>query len=343
MRMRMCQGVSGIIIITMVTSLMLVYNKRSGGRSTSSPSSRHAEGPVSATEKPKISQRPLVSATLEGYTGVIDRKTLKMHCKTCALITSSGQLGGGKRGKEIDHSECVIRMNDAPSIGYEQDVGQRTSLRVVAHSSLQRVLQGQQELLNASQGTTFIFWGPSSCMKRDGRGHVFNILKMLNQQLPSLQVYIISRLKMVSFDELFKKETGIERKSSNSWLSTGWFTMAIALELCDRVNVYGMVPPDFCRSPSHRSVPYHYYKPFGPTECHMYLSHERSRQGSHHRFITEKMVFANWARRLDIHFYQPDWKPAAAPTATISSNSSNTPIPTESGRCDQKCGELVLG
>lgn len=37
------------------------------------------------------------------------------------------------------------------------------------------------------------------------------------------------------------------RRSSNSWLSTGWFTMAIALELCDRTNVFGMVPPEFCR------------------------------------------------------------------------------------------------
>lgn len=37
------------------------------------------------------------------------------------------------------------------------------------------------------------------------------------------------------------------RRISNSWLSTGWFTMTIALELCDRINVYGMVAPDFCR------------------------------------------------------------------------------------------------
>lgn len=37
------------------------------------------------------------------------------------------------------------------------------------------------------------------------------------------------------------------RRSSNSWLSTGWFTMAIALELCDRTDVFGMVPPEFCR------------------------------------------------------------------------------------------------
>lgn len=54
----------------------------------------------------------------------------------------------------------------------------------------------------------------------------------------------------------------------------------------------------------------------------MYLSHERSRRGSHHRFITEKMVFANWARTLDIHFYQPDWKP---PADITNMNSSYAP------------------
>lgn len=134
-----------------------------------------------------------------------------MHCRTCALVTSSGQLTGSKRGEEIDRSECVIRMNDAPSIGYQQDVGHRTSLRVVAHSSLQRVLRSRQELLNASQDTVFIFWGPSSCMRRDGKGQVYNSLRLLNQLLPKLKVYIISRIKMLKFDELFKKETGIDR------------------------------------------------------------------------------------------------------------------------------------
>lgn len=76
------------------------------------------------------------------------------------------------------------------------------------------------------------------------------------------------------------------------------------------------------RSSSHPSVPYHYYEPSGPDECSMYLSHERSRRGSHHRFITEKMVFANWARTLNIHFYQPDWKP----TADMSLNRSYAPF-----------------
>lgn len=136
---------------------------------------------------------------------------LKMHCRTCALVTSSGHLIGSQRGREIDSSECVIRMNDAPVMGHWRDVGRRTSLRVVAHSSLQRVLRNRQELLNASQDAAYIFWGPSSSMRRDGKGQVYNTLRLQSQLMPKLRVYIISRVKMLTFDELFKRETGIDR------------------------------------------------------------------------------------------------------------------------------------
>ncbi|XP_050973777.1 alpha-N-acetylgalactosaminide alpha-2,6-sialyltransferase 5b [Labeo rohita] len=243
-----------------------------------------------------------------------------MHCKSCALVTSSGHMTESGRGAEIDRKECVIRMNDAPTRGYQRDVGQRTSLRVVAHSSMQRVLRNRHELLNSSQNTTFIFWGPGNYMRQDGKGLVYNNLRLLKQMMPKLQIYVISKLKMLHFDELFKKETGKDRKRSNSWLSTGWFTMAIALEICDRINVYGMISPEFCKLPNlEPSVPYHYYEPAGPDECKMYLSHEQGRHGSHHRFITEKRVFANWARMFNIHFYQPDWRPA--PVAQNSTDS----------------------
>ncbi|XP_072560464.1 alpha-N-acetylgalactosaminide alpha-2,6-sialyltransferase 5 isoform X4 [Paramormyrops kingsleyae] len=240
---------------------------------------------------------------------------LNMHCRTCALVTSSGQLIGGGRGREIDSAECVIRMNDAPTQDYQRDVGDRTSLRVVAHSSMQRVLHGRRELLNGSRDTVFIFWGPSAYMRRDGKGLVYNNLRLVKQVLPELRVYIISRQKMLQFDELFKRETGKDRKMSNSWLSTGWFTVAIALELCDRINIYGMVSPDHCREPLHPSVPYHYYEPAGTDECTMYVSHEGGRRGSHHRFLTEKRVFASWACIFDIHFYQPEWSPEPPPAS----------------------------
>ncbi|XP_017680391.1 PREDICTED: alpha-N-acetylgalactosaminide alpha-2,6-sialyltransferase 5 isoform X2 [Lepidothrix coronata] len=203
----------------------------------------------------------------------VSLQPLKMHCKSCALVTSSGHLLGGKQGDRIDEAECVIRMNDAPTRGYGRDVGNKTSLRVIAHSSIQRILRNRHELLNMSHGAVFIFWGPSSYMRRDGKGLVYNNLQLMNQILPRLKVYMISRHKMLQFDDLFKRETGKDR------------------------------------DPNHLSVPYHYYEPLGPDECTMYLSHERGRKGSHHRFITEKRVFENWARTFNIHFFQPHWKP----------------------------------
>ncbi|XP_077078846.1 alpha-N-acetylgalactosaminide alpha-2,6-sialyltransferase 5b [Siphateles boraxobius] len=115
------------------------------------------------------------------------------------------------------------------------------------------------------------------------------------------------------------RKAHFEWKRSNSWLSTGWFTMAIAMEVCDRIDVYGMIPPEFCKSPKP-SVPYHYYEPAGPDECTMYVSHEQDQHGSHHRFITEKRVFAKWARMFNIHFYQPEWRPA--PVAKNSTDST---------------------
>lgn len=54
-------------------------------------------------------------------------------------------------------------------------------------------------------------------------------------------------------------------------------------------------------------MPYHYYKPRGPDECVTYLQNERGRRGNHHRFITEKQVFARWAKLYNISFVHPTW------------------------------------
>lgn len=40
----------------------------------------------------------------------------------------------------------------------------------------------------------------------------------------------------------------LHRRQSGSFLSTGWFTMILALELCEEIVVYGMVSDSYCRS-----------------------------------------------------------------------------------------------
>ncbi|XP_042077935.1 alpha-N-acetylgalactosaminide alpha-2,6-sialyltransferase 5 isoform X2 [Haplochromis burtoni] len=250
MKTPMRHGVAVLLVLLLCASLFLVYNGSFNGASRDANDTRirqheQLRRPTEASVGVAKPHPPI----LQGYNSIIDHKPLRMHCHTCTLVTSSGHLIGGGRGEEIDRAECVIRMNDAPTArGYARDVGRRTSLRVIAHSSMQRVLRSRNELLNASQDTVFIFWGPSNYMRHDGKGLVYNNLRLMKEVLPKLKVYMISWQKMLQFDELFKKETGKDRKISKTWLSTGWFTMTIALELCDRINVYGMVAPDFCRT-----------------------------------------------------------------------------------------------
>ncbi|KAK1334105.1 hypothetical protein QTO34_005105 [Cnephaeus nilssonii] len=218
----------------------------------------------------------------DGYVPILGNKTLPSRCHQCVIVTSSSHLLGTKLGPEIERAECTIRMNDAPTTGYSADVGNKTTFRVVAHSSVYRMQKPQGSLVRIIQRAGLVF--------------------------PNMEAYAVSPGRMRQFDDLFRGETGKDREKSHSWLSTGWFTMVIAVELCDHVHVYGMVPPDYCSQRSRlQRMPYHYYEPKGPDECVTYVQNEHSRKGNHHRFITEKRVFSSWAQLYGITFSHPSW------------------------------------
>ncbi|XP_067327864.1 alpha-N-acetylgalactosaminide alpha-2,6-sialyltransferase 6 isoform X1 [Anolis sagrei] len=240
-----------------------------------------------------------------GYRPASGNKTLDRHCGQCVIITSSSHVLGSKLGPLIDQAECIIRMNDAPTTGYEADVGHRTTFRVVAHSSLFRVLRKPKEFVSKTPENILIFWGPEGRMKKS----LFKVIQRASAAYPNMTAFVVSGNRLGQFDRLFKKETGKDRETSRSWLSTGWFTMLISIELCDTIHVYGMIPANYCSTqrPHSRKMAYHYYEPKGPDECVTYIHNEWSKRGYHHRFITEKRVFAKWASLYNITFSHPSW------------------------------------
>uniref|UniRef100_A0A8C0IJV6 ST6 N-acetylgalactosaminide alpha-2,6-sialyltransferase 6 n=1 Tax=Chelonoidis abingdonii TaxID=106734 RepID=A0A8C0IJV6_CHEAB len=142
-----------------------------------------------------------------GYLPIYGNKTLNSHCHQCVIITSSSHLLGSKLGSEIDQSECVIRMNDAPTTGYEADMGNKTTIRVVAHSSVYRVLKRPQEFVNKTPETILIFWGPPSKMQKS----LLKILQRVSMSFPNVSAYVVSPGRMKQFDDLFRGETGKDR------------------------------------------------------------------------------------------------------------------------------------
>ncbi|XP_030066481.1 alpha-N-acetyl-neuraminyl-2,3-beta-galactosyl-1,3-N-acetyl-galactosaminide alpha-2,6-sialyltransferase [Microcaecilia unicolor] len=245
---------------------------------------------------------------LWGYSRVSDGEPLlQAPCQQCAVVSSSGQMLGSRLGKEIDEAACVLRMNQAPTHGYEEDVGSRVTFRVVSHTSVPLLLRNDSYFFGLSQNTLYVIWGPPKLMSRDKGGRTYRTLKKMKDMYPSAQIYTLTEAKMAYCDQIFQNETGKNRIKSGSFLSTGWFTMILAMELCEHISVYGMVSGNYCREKNLVPVPYHYFEKGKLDECKMYLLHEQAVRGAH-RFITEKMVFSRWAKQKGIVFTHPSWK-----------------------------------
>ncbi|KAG1936005.1 type 2 lactosamine alpha-2,3-sialyltransferase [Pimephales promelas] len=60
----------------------------------------------------------------------------KDGCIRCAVVGTGGILNNSKMGKEIDSHDYVFRVNGAVTQGYEEDVGNRTSVYVHTAFSL---------------------------------------------------------------------------------------------------------------------------------------------------------------------------------------------------------------
>ncbi|NXM81509.1 SIA7D sialyltransferase, partial [Oenanthe oenanthe] len=245
--------------------------------------------------------------SFQGYSRVPDGKPLERElCQRCAVVSSSGQMLGSQLGQAIDGQECVLRMNHAPTAGYEQDVGTRCTIRVVSHTSVPLLLRNQPYFFQQSQETLYFIWGPEKKMDREKKGPTYQALLKVMEKYPQMQIYTLTEEKMTYCDDVFQNETGKNRMKSGSFLSTGWFTMILAMELCEQISVFGMVSDSYCREQNHSSVPYHYFEKGRLDECRTYLMHEQARRAGH-RFITEKAIFSRWAKRKKIIFNHPSW------------------------------------
>ncbi|XP_067109746.1 alpha-N-acetylgalactosaminide alpha-2,6-sialyltransferase 3 isoform X1 [Osmerus mordax] len=242
-----------------------------------------------------------------GYVSIPKQEPLKLHCDVCSIVSSSGQMLSRAAGPDIDRSSCIWRMNNAPTRGFEPDVGRRTTLRVVSHTSVPLLLQKPQLFFGQANDTVYVVWGPLRNMRTDGKGVVYNMLRQALGNYPDARIYVTTEDRMNYCDMVFKKETGKDRIQSGSYLSTGWFTLILAMDMCKEIHVYGMINDTYCKTEHYRKVPYHYYEAGSRDECAEYLLHESAPYGGH-RFITEKTVFAKWAKKHSIKFYNPSWQ-----------------------------------
>ncbi|KAF6127468.1 ST6 N-acetylgalactosaminide alpha-2,6-sialyltransferase 4 [Phyllostomus discolor] len=160
--------------------------------------------------------RPTVPGPLHftGYSRVPDGKPLvRGPCRSCAVVSSSGQMLGSGLGAQIDGAECVLRMNQAPTVGFEVDVGQRSTLRVVSHTTVPLLLRNYSHYFQQARDTLYVVWGQGRSMDRTLGGRTYRTLLQLTRMYPGLQVYTFTERMMAYCDQVFQDETGKNRGS----------------------------------------------------------------------------------------------------------------------------------
>ncbi|XP_038193956.1 alpha-N-acetyl-neuraminyl-2,3-beta-galactosyl-1,3-N-acetyl-galactosaminide alpha-2,6-sialyltransferase isoform X2 [Arvicola amphibius] len=173
-----------------------------------------------------MAPRPTVPGPLHfsGYSSVPDGKPLiRELCHSCAVVSSSGQMLGSGLGAQIDGAECVLRMNQAPTVGFEEDVGQRSTLRVISHTSVPLLLRNYSHYFQQAQDTLYVVWGQGRHMDRMLGGRTYRTLLQLTRMYPGLQVYTFTERMMAYCDQIFQEETGKNRSALDSLLTSGWF------------------------------------------------------------------------------------------------------------------------
>ncbi|XP_059899367.1 CMP-N-acetylneuraminate-beta-galactosamide-alpha-2,3-sialyltransferase 2-like [Gadus macrocephalus] len=151
------------------------------------------------------------------------------RCRSCAVVGNSGNLKGSYYGRMIDSNDFVIRMNQGPTQGFEDDVGARTTHHLMYPESAKN-LDPKTSLVLIPYKILDLQWLLSAFTT----GHIKQTYRRV---LPTIQA---DRAKVQIYSPVFM------RYAYDNWLdkhgrypSTGFFSLMFALHICDEVSVFG--------------------------------------------------------------------------------------------------------
>ncbi|XP_067402237.1 type 2 lactosamine alpha-2,3-sialyltransferase isoform X2 [Emydura macquarii macquarii] len=181
-----------------------------------------------------------------------------MSCKRCIVVGNGGVLRNKTLGEKIDSYDVVIRMNNGPIIGYEGDVGRRTTFRLSYPESI------FSDPIHYDPNTTVVLvvfkphdlkwlWNIVSGHKINTHGFwkkpALNMIYKPNQ-IRILDPIIIRK----TAHEWLHFPTKFPRKEKPKHPTTGLIAITLAFHLCNEVHLAG-----FKYNFTDRNSSLHYY------------------------------------------------------------------------------------
>ncbi|XP_004642547.1 CMP-N-acetylneuraminate-beta-galactosamide-alpha-2,3-sialyltransferase 1 [Octodon degus] len=158
---------------------------------------------------------------------LLDKRSV--GCRRCAVVGNSGNLRESLYGPEIDSHDFVLRMNKAPTVGFEADVGSKTTHHLVYPESF-RELGANVHMILVPFKTLDLQWVISATTTGTISHTYIPVPTKIKVKQDKILIYHPAFIKYV-FDNWLQ--------GHGRYPSTGLLSVIFSLHVCDEVDLYG--------------------------------------------------------------------------------------------------------